>query len=100
VAGRTIKPVAILKTGVDMILQDFDQKLRNHDWYYNYSDDGRVWRAGEQVENEIRSISKLSPQHLELFEAWNQYYFSGPSFEKPQFTEEQRDAVRISLGVL
>ena len=99
-AGRTIKPAAISKTGVDMNLQDFDQKLRNHDWFYNYSDDGRVWRAGEQVENEIRSISKLSPQHLALFEAWNQYYFSGPSFEKPQFTEAQRDAVRVSLGVL
>ena len=81
-------------------LQEFDKKLRYHDWYYNFSDDGSVWRAGERAQEEIQRISKESPQHLELFESWSKYFFSGENWNKPKFTEEELNAVRSSLGVI
>ena len=30
------------------------ESLRNHDWYYMYSDDGRVYRRGMQRTTELR----------------------------------------------
>lgn len=30
------------------------QLLKNHDWYYNYSDDHAVWKRGEARSIEIR----------------------------------------------
>ncbi len=30
------------------------QRLANHDWYYEYSDDSRVWRRGRQREQALQ----------------------------------------------
>ncbi len=83
-----------------MTLNEYDKLLRGHDWYYNYSDDGRVWRAGESVQSQIVSLSKMSEDHLTLYNAWSKYYFSGPNFNSEKFTKEQLDEVRKTLGVL
>jgi len=29
------------------------QRLKNHDWFYGYSDDHRVWRRGRQRQKEL-----------------------------------------------
>ena len=29
------------------------QRLKNHDWYYGYSDDHRVWQRGRQRQQEL-----------------------------------------------
>jgi hypothetical protein len=29
------------------IWTDLEQRLKNHDWYYAFSDDHRVWQSGE-----------------------------------------------------
>jgi len=29
------------------IWTDFEHRLKNHDWFYAFSDDHRVWQAGE-----------------------------------------------------
>jgi hypothetical protein len=39
-------------------LQDFITKLYHHDWYYDYSDDIKVWRAGKAKEEIIGKIMK------------------------------------------
>jgi len=31
------------------------ERLRNHDWFYAYSDDHRVWKRGEQRTKELYS---------------------------------------------
>jgi hypothetical protein len=36
----------------------FEQALKQHDWTYNYSDDGRVWRRGEAQAKDIESMAK------------------------------------------
>ena len=32
------------------------EQLRNHDWYYAYSDDHRVWTRGEQENKRLRAL--------------------------------------------
>lgn len=39
-------------------LEDFIWKLERHDWRYEYSDDGRVWRAGVNAQRELEAIAK------------------------------------------
>jgi hypothetical protein len=37
-------------------LEDFATALLKHDWYHEYSDDHRVWKAGDE---EWRRIQKM-----------------------------------------
>lgn len=39
-------------------LQDFITMLYHHDWYYDYSDDNKVWRAGQAKEAAIQAALK------------------------------------------
>lgn len=43
-----------------MTRQELYQKLKHFDWYYDYSDDGEVWRRGrarqQELEAELRSL--------------------------------------------
>ena len=65
-------------------LYSFYDTLRYHDWYYEYSDDHRVWTNGRDNLARIRQIAKESPEHKALFEAYSKYIFdSGEKPEKP-----------------
>jgi hypothetical protein len=58
------------------LLALYEQKLREHDWLYEYSDDGRVYRKGQQQYNELISIRQdlqkygLEDQARALFERY------------------------------
>ena len=65
---------------MDMTLQTLYGLLENHDWYYEYSDDGRVYRAGRDAEMALREASKESAAHLELYSTYHEYVFSGPAW--------------------
>lgn len=41
---------------MDTSLEALESKCRVHDWYYNYSDDHRVWSAGYDRKREINAI--------------------------------------------
>jgi hypothetical protein len=81
-------------------LKEFDAQLARHDWYYNFSDCHRTWRAGESSFASIKALAKMSPEHGELYEAWSKRHFSGETFGREPFTREQLDAVRRKLGVI
>jgi hypothetical protein len=83
-----------------MNLKEFDMMLRGFDWYYEMSDDHRVWRAGEIARGKIMEASKISAQHEELYEVWSKHYYSGAPWGTENFTKEMRDAERKRLGVL
>ncbi len=83
-----------------MNLKEFDSMLKNFDWYYQMSDDNRVWRAGESANARIREVAKTSAEHNELYEVWSKHYFSGASWGNVKFTREMLDAKRQRLGVL
>jgi len=83
-----------------MELKEFDSMLKNFDWYYNMSDDNRVWRAGESANARIREVAKTSDVHKELYEVWSKHYFSGEPWGTENFTREMIDDERKRLGVL
>lgn len=53
-----------------MTLVEFYERLERHDWYYDFSDDGGVWRAGSAERTRLMEASTLSPEHAKLFKAW------------------------------
>jgi len=49
--------------------EKLERLLRNHDWFYAYSDDYRVWSAGEGRSREIRElVQKLGNDAQEMYE--------------------------------
>ena len=60
------------------------KKLQSHDWYYNYSDDNRVYNAGLAEERDLRAIARTDPELEQLFESYLAFVFSGPTFGIPK----------------
>jgi hypothetical protein len=50
--------------------------LKHHDWYYDYSDDHRVWRHGEEksmaIQNEMKYLNSLGLEQ-QTQALWEQY---------------------------
>ena len=46
------------------------QLLRGHDWYYDRSDDSRVYREGAQARARIVALRAVLPDGIQL---WNAY---------------------------
>lgn len=61
-------------------LQSYYDLLSRHDWYYTFSDDGSVYRAGAASEANLRKIADESPEHRALFEGFAKHYFSGSAW--------------------
>lgn len=52
-----------VKSDFVQLLHDFKDACRTHDWYYNYSDDHRVWQKGSQQSARISSMLKELKEH-------------------------------------
>ena len=50
--------------------EDYMDKLRKHDWYYEYSDDHGVWRRGSDERDQLR---RLQEEIDSDYKVWNQY---------------------------
>jgi len=46
-------------------LQEFAQELRKHDWYYSFSDDGRIYRKGNAKEASLKQVASSGTEHRE-----------------------------------
>jgi hypothetical protein len=54
----------------DMTLEQYKAALAAHDWYYEYSDDHRVWCEGRDHKAKISEARKqLDPDYA----IWNEY---------------------------
>lgn len=57
-------------------MEEFEKLLKNHDWYFEYSDDQRVWHAGRTEKGEIQSVFQKLKQTdhrdaaIELYEKY------------------------------
>lgn len=40
-------------------LKEFSEACRTHDWYYDYSDDHRVWTRGKEERGNINRLYKI-----------------------------------------
>lgn len=61
-----------------MTLQDYYLMLENFDWFYEMSDDGRVYERGRKAEARLKEVAKTSPKHKEMFDSFRLYIYSGP----------------------
>jgi 6-phosphogluconate dehydrogenase (decarboxylating) len=68
----------------EMTREEFRKQLRHHDWYFDFSDDFRVWSAGNAARSRIQALAKTSAEFKADFDAASDYIWSGESFGKPQ----------------
>lgn len=71
-------------------LQDFYDRLERADWYYDFSDDDRVWRAGTAAFQRLRAEAHSDPAKLALYGAFHDHMFSGPSWKTPRAPKPKR----------
>lgn len=81
-----------------MDLKEYDQQLQRHDWFWSYSDDGSVRRAGEKREALLFATAQESPQHLQLYRAWSKY--RNDCSAQTEGGRERLQAARLELGVI
>ena len=59
-----------------MNLEDFEELLKKHDWYYDYSDDHRIWQRGRDMADVIRMARQSLTEQgfdIEAQELYNRY---------------------------
>jgi hypothetical protein len=49
---------------------DYIQKLRRHDWDFEFSDDHMVWHRGTEERNELRRLAAIFDPYLLLWNTW------------------------------
>jgi hypothetical protein len=65
-----------------MTEQEFYDACERHDWFYQMSDDGRVFRAGRATSEQLQAEASVDStgRKLAIFESWSDYHFSGPAY--------------------
>lgn len=61
-------------------LRAYYDRLCKHDWYYDYSDDGKVWQRGLDSRNRLEVEARTDPKKAELYNGFKNHYFSGRAF--------------------
>jgi hypothetical protein len=84
-----------------MTPQDFDkfnQDLNNHDWFYDYSDDGNVWRRGSEVREHLMRTAESDPVLQSLYDLhYSAVYNVRSGFTGEGLTPEQLIAAVAEL---
>lgn len=57
-----------------MTRQEFFDKVNRHDWFYEYSDDHRVWREGSNSFDTIRNAMKENAEFRAIYDEFTAYY--------------------------
>jgi len=84
-------------------LNEFWKMLRNHDWTYEYSDDGSVWRRGQKQLDEIRAVvDNGTSEHKELFNQYNEYAWGRSKIQPkmPMRSKEEQIADQEMISVI
>lgn len=71
-------------------LQELYDRLAKHDWYYTMSDDGRVFREGQAAESRLISFANSIKGGKEMFDAYKNYIYSGPTWGKEPLPKPSR----------
>lgn len=73
-------------------LREFYRQLDSFDWHYEFSDVYSIWLAGNRRLAELSKISRESPRHRTLFDAWERHMFSGPAWETEKAPKPEEPA--------
>lgn len=75
--------------------QQFYDLCAKHDWYYQMSDDARVYKNGERERHQLVSNAMNNPPFKAIYEAWCNHMYSGADWG----TEKKPKPVRPELAV-
>jgi len=64
----------------------FYDLCERHDWWYEMSDDHRVWLAGGAAQAALVAHTKKNPALRPIYDAWSEYHgdYSNPARTKPE----------------
>lgn len=71
-------------------LQTFWDMLESFDWYFEFTDDHEVWKAGHDAQARLDAIATQSKKHATLYEKFRQHKFSGGEFNIAQKPKPKR----------
>jgi hypothetical protein len=62
----------------DVSIEEYYHMLERHDWFYNYSDDHRVWKAGAAATERLIAIAnQKGGRYQSMYSAYKAHIFSG-----------------------
>lgn len=67
-----------------MTPQQFYDACAQFDWFYEMSDDNRVYRRGVEAQDLLLTHAPAGSRNREIWDGFVAHYYSGPSFNKPQ----------------
>lgn len=71
-------------------LAHFWDQLDNHDWFHQYSDDLRVYRAGSNDRERLLALSRTIEGGPELLSAFTNHHYSGEPWSTPKAPKPAR----------
>lgn len=77
------------------IFEAFVARLAGFDWWYDYSDDGNVWRRGQAQKQQIIEITKTHPILKRAYDAYAAY-----NYTREGTYETRRPALEAELNRL
>jgi len=63
-----------------MTLAELYRELERHDWFFEMSDDPRVYSSGRENQNRLRTAAQFIEGGRDLMSAYSKHVFSGPAF--------------------
>lgn len=72
-----------------MNLDEYKEALQSMDWYYDYSDDHRVWSAGYSRRLVLEGIAKQSTEHKLAWDEVQQQLRDGTFRAQPRLTRKE-----------
>ena len=74
-------------------MEEFEVALKNHDWFYNYSDDHRAWEKGNRESREISRMMRELLANGQGEEAAETYNRLSPNCNTHRFTHGEKITV-------
>lgn len=58
-----------------MTLKQYKERLQKHDWYYSFSEDGRVYDSGLAEEKELKKLAENNSSFKKAYDSiFNKFF--------------------------
>lgn len=74
----------------NITLVEYYDALERFDWYFDFSDDHRVWSAGNKRKAELISMSKKGAEYKALWDGFKEFHFSGEPWNTEKAPKPER----------
>ena len=72
---------------------EYFNRLTNHDWYYNYSDDHSVWKRGNEYRDRLLNTAAEHPTYQKMYNAFAESCHTDK--ERPTLEECINDSISV-----